>query len=206
MRALPAGVGSIKLDYKIIDRNEYWMEHLWFNVAQLTVKQGIERLAFDTIRLPIEIDGKLLNGCIRELEKLNDPIANLTCGLLLEGQIETTTDILENCNEYDEHREKRNHDAISFYTKAANDATLKPMVEFLLRNMKTTCSSASIQNRLAPYDLVHQDNFNCELNQASKARLGVAIPLLASLGKFAPPSKSESEVGFNTRLEFSSSL
>jgi hypothetical protein len=192
IKALPVGVESIILDKKIIDRNEYWAEQLMVDVAELSTKQDMARFAFDTIKPPIEIDGKGLNRFIKFLEKQNNPVADLTCGLLLEGQIETTAHILENCNEYDEYMEKRTHDAISFYTKATNDAAIKPLAEFLLRNLKTGYPSASVQNRLALYDLTPQDNFNCELNQALKKRLGVSLPLLGGFGLFKPSSETES--------------
>jgi hypothetical protein len=67
---------------------------------------------------------------------------------------------MKNCSEYDEYRERRAHDAISFYTKAANDAAIKPIAEFLLWEMKTTSPFASIQNRLAQYDVTPSGYFH----------------------------------------------
>lgn len=185
-------------------RYDFWAKQLVAQVQGLTLEIGTSQFAFDTLSLPIEIDDRLLNGCINTLEKLNNPIADLTCGLLLEGWIETTSDILENCNAYDEHREKRYHDAISFYSKAANDATVKPMVDFVLRNMKAQYPIHSVQNRLALYDLAHEDNFNCELNLVTKNQLGVRAPLLSSFGVFnsSPDSKS-TEVSISTHFSLS---
>ena len=189
IKALPSNVESIinKIG-EFIDIKAYLVEKLVAEVAHLISNQGIARFDFDTIKLPFEIDEKRLNRFISLLEEQNNPIADLICGLLLDGYIETTSDILENCKFYDEYREKRNHDAITFYTKASNDPTIKPIVEFILWTMKTTNLTPSIQNRLALYDVTPNNaditnTFSESFNNASHNRKGVTA-LLPGFGLF----------------------
>jgi hypothetical protein len=193
MGALPGGIESIILDDQVIHRNGYYVNKLLADVAHLTAKQGMARFAFDAIELPIEIDGNRLNRFIEVLEQKNNPIADFTCALLLEGQIETTTDLLYNSSEFDEHIEKRAHDAISFYTKAANDATIKPIAEFLLWEMKTTSPFASIQNRLAQYDVTPQGTCSSinTFNSVAHNRQGIITPMLVDWGLFKRPEEAQ---------------
>ncbi len=196
INALPSNVEFIcKKVGEFIEINAHLVEKLVVEIAHLISKQGVTRFDFDTIKLPFEIDEKRLNQFIGLLEKQNNPIADLICGLLLEGYIETTSDILENCNFYDRYREKRNHDAITFYTKAAKDSTIKPIVEFILWTMKTTNLTSSIQNRLALYDVTPNNaditnTFSESFNNASHKRKGVTA-LLPRIGLFNSSSNTQ---------------
>lgn len=49
-------------------------------------------------------------------------------------------------NEYGEYIAKRIHDAITFYSKAARDPKLEPLVNFLLWDLKISNQTPSIIN------------------------------------------------------------
>ena len=164
--------------------NQFFSQQLLSKVKKLTLEQGIIEFAFSSINLPLEIDGRRLNHFIELLEKQNSPIADLTCALLLEGRIETTAEILENCKENDEYMEKRTHDAITFYTKASRDRIIKPIAEFLLWDMKMTTQCISIQDRLAQYDLSPKETAIINSYNKANYRAGVSLPLVKELGLF----------------------
>ncbi|MBA2711408.1 MAG: hypothetical protein H0U57_12560 [Tatlockia sp.] len=201
IKALPEGVESVILDDKTIYIDKFLAEQLKTQVRSLCSQKVAAQLRFDTIKLDVEIDETYLNRLVQLLERQNDPLANFACGLLLEGQIETAADIIDNCSAFDEYMEKRTQDAISFYTKASEDRTIKPIAEFLLWEMKMTSHTPSIQKRLSQYDVTPQST--CEaFNQTSKVRTEVSPLLFAhsSLFKPSPESECNDEVKSNKTL------
>lgn len=113
------------------------------------VKKG--RVDFGGITSPVEIDETYLNTVITALERENTPLAFLTCGLLLEGRI---TNIADEPSDLTAYYEKRIHDAISFYEKAAVSNELKPLVNFLLWEIRTVSELESVLKRIHQFDLL----------------------------------------------------
>ena len=101
----------------------------------------------------------MLSSVIEQLEKISTPMAYLVCGLLLDGHIENmiAADRYpdgETCPAYLAYMEKRLHDAITFYTKAAQNKALKKVTDTLLWQHKTLHNDvSSIAKRLKCYDV-----------------------------------------------------
>lgn len=176
-----------------VHRASLLSEQLLSIIVELILKQkNDKKFLFDDIKPPIEIDKIYLNHFISLFEQRNTPIAYLTCGLLLDGHIETTAMLVENCAAYDEYIEKRIHDAISFYIKATEDPFTKPIAEFLVWDLKITCPLQSVQERLLQYDIV-PSNFFKNYKEFSGKRAGVVVPLSNSFTFFNSLFKSQIE-------------
>ena len=143
--AIPEHVNTIRWEGGVIQRPR--VQQLVRNVEDcLLSTKGVPN--FEALPMPEEIDEALLSSYITLLEKKASPIALFTAGLLLEGRIANHCDQEEkaNCLAY---CEKRDHDAITFYLKAAEaDNRLKPLINFILWEMRTTTEIPSIAERL----------------------------------------------------------
>ena len=120
-------------------------------ITEILTQKNIT-LNFDSIKFAILIDEIVLSKLIGILEQKNNALAYLTCALLLTGEITNYMDEREG-DEIDNHIEKRVHDAIVFYDKAANDNVLKPIIAFFLWHIKTVTDYASVKNKLMQYDV-----------------------------------------------------
>jgi hypothetical protein len=104
-----------------------------------------------------EIDEDYLTILIHQLEDKGTPLAYFVCGLLLEGRIandvpERYKDDSEDGVNYRDYLNKRAHDAITYYDKAAEDPVLKPTVDYILWHIKCM-DDESTRARLARYDV-----------------------------------------------------
>lgn len=107
---------------------------------------------FPTIKPPIEITEERLTQIIEMLEAMDGPMAfftHLISGLLLDNQVPVYMD-----KDNLAYREKRQHDAISFYIKAAEDGGIKRIVDCLLWKMQETSQFDSVLNRLSTLNLI----------------------------------------------------
>lgn len=148
---LSPSVTSVILSYKkIIDPSQFWVNHLIQQVQSIIDKKN-HILDFKEISLPFEIDELWLNKLIQVLEKQNTPLTSLICALLLQGHINNTVLADEHC--MDTYMEKRYHDAIYFYGKAAEDQNLKPIIDFLLWDLKSKTNLNSIVSKLDQADI-----------------------------------------------------
>lgn len=84
------------------------------------------------------------------LRNCDEPLVRLIEGLLVEGRIPVISDMTD---EPDKYWEKRTHDAINLYGEAAKDKSLRPMVDYLLWEIKNETEFPSVQKRLARYDI-----------------------------------------------------
>lgn len=115
---------------------------------------------------PFEINEFRLNRLIEVLEHKNTAQAFFICAELLIGRIENS---IEESSNPDEYREKRLHDAISFYENAAQDKMLTSAISFLLWELKTVGSEfTSIKNRLAQLDVTPEHNASSWANFGEK--------------------------------------
>ncbi|MDF1684664.1 MAG: hypothetical protein P1U36_08420 [Legionellaceae bacterium] len=96
------------------------------------------------------INEHTLSVFIQALENRKTPLADLVCGLLLEGYIENT--MPDRAMDTEQYMEKRTQDACMFYTKAARDGKLKPVTDILLWQQKTQ-GPESVYTRLKQYDI-----------------------------------------------------
>jgi hypothetical protein len=126
-------------------------QELMDTVALLLKTQGHTAFyCMEAIQPSEEINERMLSVFIQALENRKTPLADLVCGLLLEGYIENTKpdrDIHE-----EKYMEKRTQDACIFYTKAARDGKLKHVTDILLWQQKTQ-GPESVHTRLKQYDI-----------------------------------------------------
>ena len=149
-------LNDFRSEEQLVNREET-LKIILKQVNSITLKTGNQGLSFETIKLPYEIDERQLNPLINLLEKQNTPIALLTCGLLLEGRIPNhCADEKEDLSGY---LEKRTHDAISFYVKAAQSNALKSTVGFLLWELNTITDFESVRMRLSEFELLPPTDF-----------------------------------------------
>jgi len=127
-------------------------QHLITQVNHI-VNQHESTLNFYSVHFPVDIDETNLSKLISIIEQQSNPLAYLTCGLLLTGDITNSVDPKREGSELDEYSEKRLHDAIRFYNKAAHDPKLKPVIDYLLWDMKTLADYESLKNKLMQYDV-----------------------------------------------------
>jgi hypothetical protein len=156
-KSIAWGVETIILDDRVIDGTKWFLKKLVDSVYEEVLKLSHfkkKNLEFNQIEFSVDIDGDRLNRWIERLEMQQHPLADFSCGLLLANHIYTTTDILKNCKAYDEYWEKRCHDAISFYLKAAKEPMLRPILIAFLWNIKFNCSYPSVYQRLDKLDLI----------------------------------------------------
>ena len=146
---LPLHVHMVKIDSGTFDLNAYWTEHLLEQLHKALGKTTIpERLeAIIAIKLPFEISEKRMARYITILEKSPKKTAPLLCALLLDYQQINTISAPETLLNA-AYMEKRAHDAISFYGKAAHHPPLKPLISCILWEIKTVTSLESIRSRL----------------------------------------------------------
>jgi len=126
--------------------------------TEIIDEEKITKFAFEEkeLLLPIELNEYRLNQFVALLEKVNTPLSLLLCGFLLEGRIPNSADEKEDLSAY---MEKRIHDAISFYEQILMHPSpekqdikcIKPLVEFLLWEIKTLSNTPSVINRLKAY-------------------------------------------------------
>ncbi len=192
LNGLPFNVETVVIDDETYYRDSYLVNQLLRKVSDLITKRNKDGLVFNAISLPVEIDETCLNRIIPLFEKQKTPIAFLICGLLLEGQISTITNEKYSPLEYKEYMEQRTHDAISFYTKAALDSSTRPLVEFLLWELKLTCTLPSIQHRLSEYDLT-PTYASHTFNQINHKQEPIKSHLIKELGLFSSSQDSNQE-------------
>jgi hypothetical protein len=108
-------------------------------------------LSSDTQSIAVNINEAKLMKIIESLEKIGTPLAHLVCGLLLEGRLETLLPERYQDNtdsdDYKQYVKKRAHDAVTFYSKAAEARDLKSIASHLLWHSRMF-SSGSLRNRL----------------------------------------------------------
>ncbi len=153
------GVETIILDDKFIEGTKWFLKRLIDKVYRaIYFNSGNGLLAFDEIKFSVNIDDYRLIRWIEKLEQQNNPLADLTCGLLLANQIKTQPALSENCQFFDDYWEKRTHDAINFYLKAAREPSLKAVVKVLIIEFKTTCLFESVLKRMESFDSGFKSN------------------------------------------------
>ncbi|CAM2911070.1 hypothetical protein [Legionella worsleiensis] len=174
-------------------------QKLYEDVDNLILCKRNSAQFFEIITLGKKIDEPKLNKLINILESWDYPVANLVSGLLLEGRIRSVVKERDHPNVY---WEKRIHDAITFYNKAATDKTLKPTVDFILWEIKTTSPIPSVQIRLSQYDLTPPATYIPTYNSFNAARSDVsfALPTLRSTLFFKPESISEQHIAEEINL------
>ena len=135
------------------------LEELSKNIIQDLLKQVQDvldqkemMLNFNHIHLPKRVDETVLSKLISILEHQGTPLAYFTCALLLDGQIQSYVEEREE-QACDDYVEKRMHDAVNFYDKAAHEQVLKPAVDYFLWHIKTVTASISVKNKLVQYDV-----------------------------------------------------
>ncbi|CAM2924546.1 hypothetical protein [Legionella worsleiensis] len=137
----------------------------------------------------IIVDEKKLESLVNILEKWNSPLSNLVAGLLIEGRFPGVIKAKENIQTY---WEKRTHDAITFYCKAAANQFCKPIVDCILWEIKTTTTISSVQIRLSQYNLIPSP-VDAPAWSSFKA-LRFAFPSIGSTLFFKPESISEQNI------------
>jgi hypothetical protein len=167
-----------------------------------SVKDKISHLSqqviFEVISPTLVIDEADLQQLVHILEKQGTPMAYLTAGLLLEGRMGVS---VVNAEKDDSYMEKRIQDAITFYIKAAENPNIKPLVDFILWEIKTTkIEFSSIQQRLAELD-INPEKFFDTYASYSKFRQSVVAPLYRSWGMFKPSPQTTSEVPRNNQVQ-----
>ena len=137
------------------------LERLLFLVeTKILEKEQIDKFSLGKkeLQIPVELNEYRLNQFITILEKMNTPLSLLLCSFLLEGRIPNN---VENKEDLSAYMEKRTHDAIGFYEKILMYPTqeeqaikcIKPLVEFLLWEIKTLSDTPSVINRLRAYSI-----------------------------------------------------
>ena len=153
--SIPKHVTTIKWEGGIIQPTP--VEQLVSNLSEL-LRTSTRFPTFNTLKLAEEIDETLLCNYIDFLEKQATPIALFTAALLLDGQIPNHCE--EEKNNCDDYIEKRTHDAMTFYIKAAaGDKKLEPLINLLLWEMSTTTNVASLKDRLSCMNLIPPIDF-----------------------------------------------
>ncbi|MBA2710991.1 MAG: hypothetical protein H0U57_10400 [Tatlockia sp.] len=177
MTVLSSSIEHLKGDDVSFNTNEFWVNELLY----IVILNGSNRMLANLPKLEfaVKIDNKRLVAFVKRLEEIGSPCALLTAGLLLHGIIKTTDQVIEGGDDT-AYFEKKLHDAISFYLKAANDSSMKPISEFYLENIKMTSQIPSVLKRLAEYDL--GSNRSSQLSQLKKE--SVITPLLKDIGLF----------------------
>jgi hypothetical protein len=132
---------------QIIDPTQELMDA----VALLLKTQGHTAFyCMEAIQPSEAINEHMLNIFIQALENRKTPLADLVCGLLLEGYIENM--MPDRAMHPEQYMEKRTQDACMFYTKASRDQKLKPVTDILLWQQKTQ-GLESLHTRLKQYDI-----------------------------------------------------
>ncbi|MBA2708973.1 MAG: hypothetical protein H0U57_00025 [Tatlockia sp.] len=158
-------------------------EQLVSQVENIISKKNNLKYTFDTIKLPKKIHELSLENAINILEKLNSTRAYLTCALLLERHIKNKT---EDINHSVDHWGKRTHDAISFYSMAAKNPAIEPIVSSLLWDLKLNSKMKSVKCRLSEYDL-YNPKMSGNINSKHK---NISIPLANEARLFRLPRPS----------------
>ena len=117
----------------------------------LAQEKNFEALSFETIIIPLVIDDALISDFVNTLEKQNTSQALLACGLLLLAEVQLP--FPQRMLAMSEYKEKRIHDGITYYIRAAQNPRFRPLVEFLLWEIKTDYSIKSVKSRMAQLDV-----------------------------------------------------
>jgi hypothetical protein len=102
------------------------------------------------------IGANKFHAMIRSLRTCDEPLVRLIEGLLIEGRIPVISDLTD---ELDKYWEQRTHDAVSLYGQAARDKFLRPMVDYLLWEIKNEIDFSSVRKRLARFDLSPSERY-----------------------------------------------
>ncbi len=170
---------NIGIDNIVMNIDHFWSHAIVKKITNIINDDNKELKIFNDIKFVKEISEDDLIRHLSLLERSGTPLCLFICGLLLEDRIRNTFPSFEDRSIADEmaYREKRQHDAISFYAKAARNKLFHKLVTPILRAMKDTCAFPSIKSRLDCYDL----------NEA------VNVPLINQLGLFRLPKNSGNE-------------
>lgn len=106
--------------------------------------------ALNSITLYKTINENCMNRYITILEKMNKPLAFLMCALFLDGRIENG---IGEKNNYDIYFEKRVHNAIDFYCRAAEEKELQNLIITILKNIRINCNLLSVYKRMQMFDI-----------------------------------------------------
>ncbi|MGQ3891181.1 hypothetical protein [Legionella sp. CNM-4043-24] len=123
------------------------------------------------------------------------PIDHFLAGLLIEDRIPS---VIEEKDSPEAYWEKRVHDAISMYAAAAADKKLKPVVDFILWEIKTTTEFPSVCARLGQYELIPSIDY-----LPSRGFFSKAAPVLPDLHRtlfFKPAAALLEQVDGQTPL------
>lgn len=124
---------------------------LYRHILHLIFRAPPDKKNFESISFKKEINTEMLSELLDIYDNWNDSGAYFVAGLLLEGRIINATGKIDNPEAY---WEKRLHDAISMYGKAAKDPAFKTVATLMLWTLKTKSTIPSIQMRLSQYELL----------------------------------------------------
>lgn len=152
---LPENIKKIGVLSDIVNLDVFWI-NLLIEIIDNFILRKHAISDFDKLDFPYRIDKKSFFRFIDYLDASNKLLCNFVSGLLLECRLKNI--ILED----DDNKyciEKRTHDAITFYMKAAQDKNnLHSLSADILWNIKSTSTISSVKSRLAQYDFYRIKN------------------------------------------------
>jgi hypothetical protein len=139
------------LAIRLEDRTFHMLAEKLTRQVKDNIPQDMSQGIFEVISPNTVIDEADLQQFVHALEEHGTSMAYLTAGLLLECRMGHS---VANEEKDDSYIENRIQGAITFYVKAAEDPEIKPLVDFILWEMKTTkLDFPSIPQRLAELDI-----------------------------------------------------
>ena len=152
---IPPWVREINIDGTSCHPAEYILERIFpSNIREAYYGNLISP---EEITPTFEIDEQTLMKIIKFFAASDMPMGFLVCALLLDGKISNVVE--EEKGDNQRYQDSRMLGAIAFYRKAACDATLKPIIEVMLWQIRATGENAVAQKELKKYRLTPREFF-----------------------------------------------
>lgn len=142
------------------------------------------------------IGANKVHAMIKSLRTCDEPLVRLIEGLLIEGRIPVISDLTDELYQY---WDQRTHDAISLYGHASKDKSLRPMVDYLLWEIKNEIDFLSVQKRLARFDLAPSERYFASNPFAEKQ--AHSLPPIKGILFFKPQPLPVTAVPLNDTVE-----
>ena len=152
---IPPWVREVNIDGTSCHPAEYILERIFpSNIREAYYGNLISP---EEITPTFEIDEQTLMKIIKFFAASDMPMGFLVCALLLDGKISNVVE--EEKGDNQRYQDSRMLGAIAFYRKAACDATLKPIIEVMLWQIRATGENAVAQKELKKYRLTPREFF-----------------------------------------------